>query len=295
MKHAILGAGGVGGIIGTALASTGEEVIVVVRPQSLPGYPATLTLERPGGAIEAPARAVAALTEPVDVLWVGTKAYSLQRALGEILAQPGCVVPLLNGVDHIELLRARFGRDGVVPGSIRVEAERVAPGRFIQRSPFLRLALAAAGEPLLGEVAKRLETIGATVQFVANERTLLWTKLCLLGPMALVSSASGLDKGGIAADRAWRSRLSSAVDEACAVAEASGAEIDKPALWFFWESIPPAMRTSMQKDLAAGKPIELDALAGPVLRGGKRYGIDVSATAALEAAISRGVPRADGN
>ena len=81
MRHAILGAGAIGGLVGTALASLGEDVTVVVRPEKLPSYPATLLLERPSGTLTAPAKAVATLTEPVDVLWIATKTYQLQTAL----------------------------------------------------------------------------------------------------------------------------------------------------------------------------------------------------------------------
>ena len=138
MKHAILGAGAIGGLVGTVLSSLGEDVTVVVRPEKLASYPANLTLERPSGSLTAPAKAVATLTEPVDVLWIATKTYQLQAALEAVQASPGCVVPLLNGVDHVAVLRARFGHERVVPGTIAVEAERIAPGRFIQRSPFVR-------------------------------------------------------------------------------------------------------------------------------------------------------------
>ena len=150
MKHAILGAGAIGGLVGAALASLGEDVTVIVRPEKLAEYPKNLTLERPSGAITAPAKAVAELTEPVDVLWIATKTYHLQTALESVKSQPALVVPLLNGVDHIELLRQRFGRDRVVPATIAVEAERVAPGQFVQRSPFVRLNLAASGKPRAG-------------------------------------------------------------------------------------------------------------------------------------------------
>lgn len=140
MKHAILGAGAIGGLVGTALASFGEEVTVVVRPEKLTSYPANLTLERPPGSnsITAPAKAASSLTEPVDVLWIATKTYQLESALKSVQTTPSCVIPLLNGVDHVAVLRARFGNERVVPGTIAVEAERTAPGRFIQRSPFVR-------------------------------------------------------------------------------------------------------------------------------------------------------------
>lgn len=285
MKHAILGAGAIGGLVGTALASLGEDVSVIVRPESLAGYPSTLTLERPQGPLSAPAKATAALTEPVDVLWIATKTYQLETALQGVRALPTCVVPLLNGVDHAVVLRARFGQERVVPGTIAVEGERTAPGRFLQRSPVVRLNLAANGEPLLGGIAGRLGGIGFSCQFLANEQTLLWSKLCFLAPFALATSASGMNKGEILASAEWKSKLNSAMAEACAVANASGAEVDPAKLRAILESMPDGMRSSMQKDLAAGRPLELDAIAGPIVRGGERKGIAVSTTHALMAAI----------
>lgn len=285
MKHAILGAGAIGGLVGAALASLGEDVTVIVRPQSLAAFPKSLTLERPQGSISAPARAAAALTEAVDVLWIATKAYQLQTALEAVHSLPTCVVPLLNGVDHIEILRARFGRDRVVPGAIAVEAEKVAPGRFLQRSPVVRLNLASGGEPLLGAVAGRLGDLGFTCKFVQNEQTLLWTKLCFLAPIALVTSASSLNKGEILARAEWEHKLVSAINEACAVARASGADVDPTQVQDIFDSMPPGTRSSMQKDLAAGRQLELDAIAGPIVRGGERFGIDVSTTVGLVAAI----------
>src|SRR5208337_4423533 len=70
MKHAILGAGAIGGLVGTALASLGDDVTVVVRPEKLSSFPRSLVLERPSGSLTASAKAVATLTEPVDVLWI---------------------------------------------------------------------------------------------------------------------------------------------------------------------------------------------------------------------------------
>jgi len=285
MKHAILGTGAIGGLIGTALGSLGEDVTVVVRAEKLASYPVSLTLERPSGVITAPAKAVAALTEPVDVLWIATKTYQLQTALEVVRTSPGCVVPLLNGVDHVAVLRARFGSERVVPGTIAVEAERIAPGRFIQRSPFARFNLAGSGEPLLGGIVARLGGLGFACKFIPNEQTLLWGKLCFLGPIALATSASGMTVGEILADTAWKSKLSSAIREACAVANASGAEVDADQIQALVESSPPGMRSSMQKDVAAGRQLELDAIGGPIVRGGERHGIGVSTTAELMAAI----------
>jgi 2-dehydropantoate 2-reductase len=285
MKHAILGVGAIGGLVGTALASLGEDITVIVRPEKLSSYPQSLVLERPSGAVTAPAKAAAALTEPVDVLWIATKTYQLQTALESVQASAGCIVPLLNGVDHIAVLRARFGQERVVPGTIAVEAERIAPGRFIQRSPFVRLNLASSGEPVLGAVIGRLGPLGFTCQFIANEQTLLWSKMCFLAPLALVTSASGMNHGEILAHAVWKRTLSAALAETCAVANASGAEVDARQIQAFYDSAPPGMRSSMQKDLVAGRQLELDAIGGPIVRGGERYGIDVSTTVKLMADI----------
>ncbi|MFI5117470.1 MAG: ketopantoate reductase family protein [Terriglobales bacterium] len=286
MRHAILGAGAIGGLIGTVLGSLGEDITVIVRPERLAGYPAELSLERPSGTITAPAKAVARLTQPVDVLWIATKTYQLQAALEAVESAPGTVVPLLNGIDHVAALRSRFGHDHVVPATIAVEAERLAPGRFIQRSPFVRFNLGAGLEPLLGPMVVRLTNLGFTCQLILNEQTLLWSKLCFLAPIALVTSASGKNKGEVYADPAWKGKLDSAAAEACAVAKADGAEVNIAKLQETFDSLPPTIRSSMAKDLAAGRQLELGAIGGPIVRGGKRYGIAVPTTNALIAAIN---------
>src|SRR5271156_2029836 len=208
-------------------------------------------LERQSGPITAQAKAVTRLAEPVDVLWIATKTYQLMNALESVQASPGCVgcvVPLLNGVDHIVVLRERFGSQRVVPGTIASETEKSAPGRFVQRSPFVRLNLAASGEPLLNDVMARLDKVGFVCKFIANEQTLLWGKLCFLGPFALVNSASGMSAGEIRADTAWQRQLTDAAAEACAVANASGAEVVVEQIQTLIASVPAAMRSSMQKD-----------------------------------------------
>jgi 2-dehydropantoate 2-reductase len=290
MEHAVLGAGAIGGLVGTAVASLGEGVTVLVRPERLPGYPANLSVERPSGAITAPAKVAATLSNPVDVLWIATKTYQLETALQAVQSLARWIVPLLNGVDHVEVLRAHFGRDRVLPATIAVEAEKIAPGRFVQRSPFVNLNLAASAEQVLGAIVARLRDLEFTCRFIENEQTLLWSKLCFLGPYALVTSASGMNKGEIYADAQWKRKLMSAMAEACAVAKACGAEVG-PAqiqaihIQAIYDGLPSGMRSSMQKDLAARRQLELDAIGGPIVRGGERYGIDVSSTAALIAAI----------
>jgi 2-dehydropantoate 2-reductase len=131
----------------------------------------------------------------------------------------------------------------------------------------------------------RLRDLDFTCKFIPNEATLLWSKLCFLGPFALVTSASGMNKGQIYADAEWKSKLSSGMAEACAVAKASGAEVDPAQIQAIYDGLPSSMRSSMQKDLAAKRQLELDAIGGPILRGGERYNIEVSTSASLIAVI----------
>jgi 2-dehydropantoate 2-reductase len=289
MEHAILGAGAVGGLIGATLASLGEDVTVLVRPERLPGYPPKLSVERPSGVLTGPAKVAATLEAPVDVLWLATKTYQLETALQAVQSSPRYFVPLLNGIEHIEFLRAHFGRDRVLPATIGVESETVAPGRFVQRSPFVRLNLAASAEPIVGAIVARLRHLDFTCIFINNEQTLLWSKLCFLGPFALVGSASGMNKGDVYADPEWKSKLVKSMTEACAVAKASGAEVDPAQIQPIYDNLPAGMRSSMQKDLAAGRQLELDAIGGTIVRGGERYGVGVSTTATLISVIRRKV------
>lgn len=280
MKHAILGTGAIGGLIGTALASLGDEVIMIVRPEKLAAYPQTLSLDHPSGILKATARAVTKLTEPVDFLWIATKTYQLERALATIEMEPSRIVPLLNGIDHIKILRDRFAQDRVIAATIAVEAERISPGYVVQRTP-VRLGLSATAEPALKHTVQQLEGLGFACRFVENEQTLLWGKLCFLAPFALATSASGKNNGEILSDPEWKSRLYASVAEAAAVANASGAEIDPEKLHAVFDGSPATMRSSMAKDLAAGRHLELDAISGPILRGAAQHGIGVPVTHSL--------------
>ncbi len=289
MKHAVLGAGAIGGMMATALGAIGEDVALMVRPEKLAGYPERLTLEQPSGTITAAAHAIGKQTEPVDVLWIATKTYHLERALESIDATPGIVVPLLNGTEHIAVLRAEFGQDRVVPATIAVEADRVAEGRFAQRSG-VRLNVASAGRPLLASVLDRLhEQCGFSTQFVDSEPTLLWTKLCFLAPFALATSASGKNKGEIFADPEWKPKILGAVAETVAVANASGANIDVEKIQNGFDAFQGTVRSSMAKDLAAGRKLELDGIVGPIIHGGVQHGIPTPVTKELVEAIEKKV------
>jgi len=283
MRHAILGAGGVGGLVGAALAKSGDAVTVVVRPEALRDYPAELSLVSPLGSFSVPVERVSEIAQPVDVLWIAVKATHLEEALREIknAEQIGVIIPLLNGIDHVALLRSRFGHDKVVPATIGVESERAAPGKIIHRSKFVRLTVSSSGESRLSSTLEKLTQFGFNCQFNADEMKMLWNKLVILAPCALTTTASALTMGEVYSDPVWRERMIAAMYEACAVATASGTPMDPATFLRFFEGLPPVARSSMQKDVAAGNPPELDGIAGPILRRAQEYKIEVPVTREL--------------
>lgn len=288
MRHAILGAGGVGGLIGVALAKLRESVTVVLRPETLKDYPAELTLESPLGSFSVPVDRAASVAGPYEVLWITVKATQLESALRSVTVDPsqiGAVVPLLNGIDHVAALRAHFGHDRVVPGSIGVEAERVAPGKILHRGMAVRVTLSSIGESRLANTAAEFKKFGFSCQFVADEMKILWSKLSVLAPFALTTTAAGLTIGEVASDPVWRKRLEAVTREVATVGTASGTPLDASVIIPFFDKTPPGGRSSMQKDVAAGNPPELDAIAGPILRLAKEHGIEVPVTRELAGMI----------
>jgi 2-dehydropantoate 2-reductase len=284
MRHAILGAGGVGGLIGVALATSGESVTLVLKPESIKSYPTELSLESPLGSFRVPVERTVSISLPYDVLWITVKATQLESALRSVTVEPeklGAVVPLLNGIDHVVLLRARFGHDRVIPASIGVETERAAPGKIIHRGMTVRLSFASMGEDRLATTAEEFRKFGFGCQFVPDEMKLLWTKLSFLAPFALTTSAAGMTIGEVNRDPIWRSRLEAVVHEVAAVSTASGTRLDAAAILPFFDKTPPGGKSSMQKDVAAGNPPEVDGIAGPILRRAEEHGIDVPVTREL--------------
>jgi 2-dehydropantoate 2-reductase len=286
LRHAILGAGGVGGLIGACLAHTGASVTLVVRPETVERYPRTLHLDSPFGSFASDV-AISAEVQAADVLWITVKATQLQPALSA-LKNPDAVkaiVPLLNGIDHVPMLRSRYGADRVIPATIAVETERVGPGHIIHRSPFARLNMLSAGRSLLGSTVDQLQKIGFECRFIDDEPTLMWSKLVFLAPFALTTTAADKTVGEILSDPAWRAQGEACIREACAVGVAEGANVDSAKVLPGFGAFPANMRSSMQKDVEQHNPPELDAIAGPILRGGQRHGIEVPTTRKLVAAV----------
>jgi 2-dehydropantoate 2-reductase len=261
---------------------------MVVRPESLAQYLAQLHLESAFGNFSVPV-ARAATVPAVDVLWITVKATQLSSALSALTSPEsvGAIVPLLNGIDHLAALRARYGAGRVIAATIAVETERVAPGHIVHRSPFARLNVSSAGRSLLGAALDEFQKMGFECRFIDDEPTLMWSKLVFLAAFALTTTASGKTTGEILADPEWGQLGLSCIREASAVAVAEGARIDADAVIASVMKMPGNMRSSMQKDVERGNTPELDGIAGPILRGAARHGIDVPTTKILVAAVEQ--------
>lgn len=278
--------------MGASLARTGAPVTMVVRARALADYPQQLRLESPFGNVTVP---IARSTEvpACDVLWLTVKATQLEDSLAALKnpAAVKAVVPLLNGIDHLALLRARYGSERVIAATIAVESERVAPGHIVHRSSFARLNVLSSGQSLLGTTLDHLKKIGFECRFIDHEPTLMWSKLVFLGPFALTTTASDKGAAEILSDPHWRDLGLACIREACAVAVAEGAQLNADAVIAGLAKMPGNMRSSMQKDVEQGRTPELDAIAGPIVRGAERHGIAMPATKSLVDAVRARLPK----
>jgi 2-dehydropantoate 2-reductase len=274
MKVAVLGPGGVGGLLAAVLP---DAIVVSRSPVDRIRLQSRLLGDRSTAV-----RSTRRLTEPVDVLFIATKATGLEQAVERIATEPATVVPLLNGFEHIAWLRERF--PDVVAATIRVEATRVAPGVIEQTSPFLRIDL--SGHP---EVADVLNDAGIPATVVESEAQVMWSKLSRLNAIALTTTAFAAPIGDVRDQH--RDDLLDVVRETAAVAQAEGATIDVDAIEHeLLVEAHPELLSSMARDAAAGRPLELDAIGGAVLRAGARHGIDTPTVRRLVEAIRSELP-----
>ena len=217
-------------------------------------------------------RAVEELNEPVDLLLVTVKATGLDDALGRINATPSVALPLLNGLEHVDTIRSRLD-GGVLAGSIgRLEAYRDGPTEIVQRTPAPLITVF----PEDG-AAHLLREAGLDVRLGESEQAVLWEKTVRLAPLAAATTITQRTLGDLRTDSTWRSTLQAAVGEACAIAAADGVKLDEMAQWEILDTMPASVTTSTARDAAAGRPTELDAILGAVVRAARRLGVGAPA------------------
>ncbi|MEW2806711.1 2-dehydropantoate 2-reductase [Streptomyces massasporeus] len=278
LSVAVLGPGGVGGLLAALLSRTGHRVIC------LSGEKTAETLRADGiqvrsarfGDFTARVEADTELREPVDACLVTVKHTALDAALARVPApvlSDGLVVPFLNGVEHPAALRARYRPDRVAPAVIRVESTRVAPGVVEHGSPFAEIDLTGTDvpRPRLDALADAFAAAGPVTRVLEDETAALWAKMSFLAPFALLTTRYGLPLGEVRTRH--RDELTALVEETAAISRACGGPADPAQALARYDAFPPSTKSSMQRDAEAGRPIELDAIGGALLRAAERHGI----------------------
>jgi 2-dehydropantoate 2-reductase len=311
--HAVLGPGGIGGLIGGALARAGANVTVIPRATQIAAYPDSLHIESVTlGDFEAHVSARAGLDSAVDVLWVTVKNQQLGDALEAVspaAVRGSLIVPLMNGIDHVAVLRNRYPASVVIAGAIRTESTRVEPGHIVHKGwhaqqdtdaadprfprPVTPVQLAGPSQhrERVGRLARELEKAGVPCQVWDDENYLLWNKLAILCPYALATTAVAGPIGSVRANSEVFDLMLECAEEILDVAASVGVQLDRVGCMSMIDRFPDSMRVSMERDASAGLPIEIDAITTPVLRVGTAHGIPVKATERLRLLASESYTR----
>lgn len=273
-----------GGLLAWLLHRAGQNVVIVGRPASVEaitsqGVRVTSTLFGEGTEF-VPARET--VPEGASVI-LTVKTYALDDVLRSVAASsPSDVLSLLNGIGHREVLAGQLEGISVAAGSIAVESIRTSDGSIQHKSPFIRLAVPSGA----GDFAsvRALAQTPAELAVGGTDAEVLWRKLRFLAPMALLTSY-------------WETALGEALDKdpaltsavladvvACEAADGVHDTVDSLAATL--SSFPRTMRTSLQADLEAGNPSELDSIGGELLRRAERRNIAVPALNRVVAHLS---------
>ena len=295
----MLGAGGVGGCFGGALARSGHAVALLARGAHLEVLRARgLEVRSPEGkfsvAVEASddARSFGAC----DFAILAVKTYSLASVApaARILAEGGAaILPLLNGVEAAErLIEGGVPANQVLGGLAHISAVKVGPGVVERKSAFQRVAL---GERV-GKPSERVQRIvgafrEAGVEARASEDVAadLWRKLAFIAPMAAACGLARSPIGPVRDAPHGKLLLSRAVREVLAVARARGlplAEDEEAKILALMDSLAGGLKPSFLVDLDAGGPNELDDLSGAVARLGREAGVETPVHDTALAALS---------
>src|SRR3954468_6897203 len=286
MRIAVVGAGGVGGGFGAALAKAGADVTFIARGAHLAAMKSQ-GLKVVGGRGETQVVPTQATDDPssigvVDVVLFCVKLWDVESAGAAIKPLVGpntAVIPLQNGIDAAERLLPILGPKAVMGGVAQISASITAPGVIQQVGTFMRM--------IFGEVdgtrSARAEAFLALCQKAGFDATLseqigteLWMKFILLATNAGITAATRRPLGELREDPDIRPVMLAAVREVFAVGKAKGIALPADAVDKVLDFIghaPPAMKASMALDLERGNRLELPWLNGKVVELGRQLGI----------------------
>jgi 2-dehydropantoate 2-reductase len=306
MRFAIVGSGAVGGYYGAKLARAGHDVTFIARGAHLAAIRARgLSIKSPlgdfvanAGAEEDPAR-----VPPVDVAVFAVKAYSNRDALPilkAVVRDQAVALTLQNGVDSVDEVAATVGAARVLGGSTYIATALNEPGVIEQTGTHRRIVFGEVGSGT-SRVSDRVQRISdafaaadIVAEPVAEARVPIWEKFCYLSPFAAFTGAARRPIGPLWSDPVSRASMIAGFREVEAVARAGGVALPDGVvdrIVPYVDSIPGETRSSLLIDLQQGKPIEVEALVGALVRRGAKAGVPTPIAAALYAVLK---PHASG-
>lgn len=286
MKIAIYGAGGVGGYYGGVLARAGHDTALLARGDHLTAIrrsglrvrsPLGDFLVRPGVATDDPGE-----VGPVDVVIVAVKSTHLpavHNGIAPLLGPETLVVPFLNGVDAHEALVPAVGRARMGKGLTRIISEIAAPGeiRHVGVDPYVAMAEWDGGASArVDALVAALRDAGVDAEVPPDIDAALWLKFLFICSVGGVGAACRMPLGTMRTLPETRALLRRAMEEIVAVAVAHGVSLSDEAVTFAMNTVdtfPPEGTSSLQRDIVAGLPSELDAWSGAAARLGAEAGV----------------------
>lgn len=293
MRLLVVGAGSTGGYFGARLAQAGRDVTFLVRPARAAQLRAAgLRVTSPHGDIALAPQVVTAaeLSGPYDAILLTVKGFQLEAAVQDIAPAVGAetmVLPVLNGMGHMEVLARRFTPHNVVGCALKVATVLEDDGRIVQLTPLQDLAY---GE-LDGSTTPRIQALDAFMQGAAIHARLsgvirreMWEKWTLLAATGAITCLMRGTVGDIEACAGGTAFATQLLDEVVAVVRAVGEAPSEPFLQSARQQLTAKgspFATSMYRDIQRGRPIEAEAIVGDLVRRGQQAGI---ATPLLSAA-----------
>lgn len=299
-SFAIIGAGGVGGLLSALLLQAGLDARVLARGQSLDALSSTgLTLIHPEGTRVVKPMVVSsdpAALGAVDVVIVAVKAWQVAGIASSLrpLVRPNTVVlPTQNGVEAAAHLAAALGPEHVVSALSHMLAWIERPGtvRWIGARPLLTIARASAAQAQTVEQAcTAMRRAGIDVNESDAIDTLLWEKLLFIAAFGTVGAFAGKPIGDVRTSADTRAMLLAMMREVAVVAAAEGVRVPDDAVDRAMrriDALDAGATSSLQRDLMAGRPSEIEEILGVVVRRARARGLDVPWSERLFAALDR--------
>ncbi|MBS1819315.1 MAG: ketopantoate reductase family protein [Acidobacteria bacterium] len=285
-KILVLGAGGVGGYFGGRLVQAGADVTFLVRPGRQQQITRDgLRIDSPLGSVTLPVKTVLAdaVGGPYDVVLLTCKAYDLESSMDAIApaVQGSCVVlPLLNGLVHLDRLDERFGREHVLGGSCAIDVTLLPDGTIRHGGSLQRIVFGerdGVKTPRTLAIAEALQKSVIHFEHADNVMLRMWEKLMMLSVLAAITCLFRGNVGQIMAAPGGREAAERALAANVEILRREGFEPTPEAVGHAQKRLTdPAghWSASMMRDMEAGRQVEADHVIGFMLEKARRYGVD---------------------